>query len=428
MTQPAEHPPLAPDDPRISEWIDGRLSAGEAAEIERAVAGSPSLARLVADLRSIKAAARLTRGVSPPAGFTDRVMAALAAGAGGEDADRAVDDEWRAIEAERIAVERAEAAADLDEAVQERAAVTAAGRWPWLALAGALAAGLLVAVVLDRRPGVGRDVAMVERSAAAPRQRALEPPSSAAAVAENRAERRADADPSPAAEAKAAVASRELERASAPAVAPAGTQAGPQADGVDLPGGLAFAAQAHDEDFTRRKTRGVARERLATPGVAAPGAPPGPPGEAGDGRSQQAAAEVITVVVGSPRERRELVARLRGLGAAGEVLDKAAGVASDRLAGGRGESARSDGQKDVAAALADDDGIVELTGEPDAIRALLDELRRSGVAVDVARAGDEPSGSATAAEAARDGAATATVHRILIRVIERPAAGERSQP
>lgn len=428
MTQPAEHPPLAPDDPRISEWIDGRLSAGETAEIERAVAGSPSLVRLVADLRSIKAAARLTWGVSPPAGFTERVMVALAAGAGGEDADRAVDDEWRAIEAERIAVERAEAAVDLDDAVQERSAVTAVGRWPWLALAGALAAGLLVAVVLDRRPGMGRDVAMVERAAAAPRQRAIEPPSSAAAVAENRAEWRADADPSPAAEAKAAVASPELERASAPAVAPTGAQAGPQADGVDLSGGLAFAAQAQDEDFKRRKTRGAARERLATPGVAAPVAPPGPPGEAEDGRRQQAAAEVITVVVGSPGERRELVARLRGLEAAGEVLDKAAGVASDRLAEGHGESARSDGQKDVAAAPADDDAIVELQGEPNAIRALLDELRRSGAAVDVARAGDEPSGSAKAAEAARDGAATATFHRIRIRVIESPAAWERSQP
>lgn len=72
-----------------------------------------------------------------------------AAGPRASDPDRAVDEEWRAIEAARIAEERAEAAADLVEAAREPAARR---RWPWLAIVFALAAGLLMTLVLNRPP------------------------------------------------------------------------------------------------------------------------------------------------------------------------------------------------------------------------------------------------------------------------------------
>ncbi|MFM8414257.1 MAG: hypothetical protein ACKOCX_05990 [Planctomycetota bacterium] len=80
------------------------------------------------------------RNAPPPAPTTDTR---------GSDPDRAVDEEWQAIEAARIAEERAEAAADLVEGAQEP---VSRRRWPWLALAGALAAGLVVTRILNR-PG-----------------------------------------------------------------------------------------------------------------------------------------------------------------------------------------------------------------------------------------------------------------------------------
>ena len=167
MTQPTDAgttPPLDASDPRLSEWLDGRLSAAEAAAVERAVAGSATLARLVADLRAIKEAARLAPTSSPPAGFVDRVMDAVAAApaaAGGDvEADLAVEREWQAIEAERLAEERAEAEADL--VTQVAPARPVAGRiWPWLAIGSALAAGLLVAVLINRPDDNLRQVAQV---------------------------------------------------------------------------------------------------------------------------------------------------------------------------------------------------------------------------------------------------------------------------
>jgi hypothetical protein len=157
MTRPVSNlPPLTPDDPRISEWIDGRLTAGEAADIERAVQESPTLAALVADLRAIKAAGRLGPAAAAPAGFTERVMARLGEPAADQtDPDRVVDDEWEAIEAERIAAERAEAAADIEATGRRNR-----HRWPWLALAGALAAGVMATVVLNLPGDGGREVAL----------------------------------------------------------------------------------------------------------------------------------------------------------------------------------------------------------------------------------------------------------------------------
>lgn len=174
MTNPSDpttRPPLDADDPRISEWIDGRLAAAEAAEVERAVHESPALIRLVADLRALKEAARLVPVVSPPEGFVDRVLGAVVSGGGAAaratdaESDRVVEREWRAVEAERIAEERAEAEADVAQEVtpvhQPVGGADSRGAWPWLAVGAALAAGLLVTVVLNRRDDTPREIAQV---------------------------------------------------------------------------------------------------------------------------------------------------------------------------------------------------------------------------------------------------------------------------
>lgn len=173
MTNPSDRttrPQLDADDPRISEWIDGRLAVAEAAEVERAVRESPALTRLVADLRALKEAARLVPVVSPPEGFVDRVLGAVASAGGAApgdadaESDRVVEREWRAVEAERIAEERAEAEADVAEALmlpRGAAHADSRGTWPWLAVGAALAAGVLVTVVLNRRDDAPREIAQV---------------------------------------------------------------------------------------------------------------------------------------------------------------------------------------------------------------------------------------------------------------------------
>ena len=174
MTNPSDpttRPPLDAEDPRISEWIDGRLAAAEAAEVERAVRESPALTRLVADLQALKEAARLVPVVSPPEGFVDRVLGAVVSGGGAAaratdaESDRVVEREWRAVEAERIAEERAEAEADVAQEVtpvhQPVGGADSRGAWPWLAVGAALAAGLLVTVVLNRRDDTPREIAQV---------------------------------------------------------------------------------------------------------------------------------------------------------------------------------------------------------------------------------------------------------------------------
>ena len=174
MTNPSDpttRPPLDAEDPRISEWIDGRLAAAEAAEVERAVRESPALTRLVADLQALKEAARLVPVVSPPEGFIDRLLGAVVSGGGAAaratdaESDRVVEREWRAVEAERIAEERAEAEADVAQEVtpvhQPVGGADSRGAWPWLAVGAALAAGLLVTVVLNRRDDTPREIAQV---------------------------------------------------------------------------------------------------------------------------------------------------------------------------------------------------------------------------------------------------------------------------
>ena len=158
MTELRFNPPLSADDPRISEWLDDRLPEAEAVEIARLVAASPELTRMVADLRRQKAALAALPASQPPARFVADVLAALDAAGDMADDDAEVEGEWRRIERERLEEEIAEARDDAAEPVDE----PMRHRWPWLALAGALAAGVLAAVVINRPGGMAdREVALV---------------------------------------------------------------------------------------------------------------------------------------------------------------------------------------------------------------------------------------------------------------------------
>jgi hypothetical protein len=160
MTELRFNPPLSADDPRISEWLDDRLPEAEAVEIARLVAASPELTRMVADLRRQKAALAALPASPPPARFVADVLAALDAAGDMADDDAEVEGEWRRIERERLEEEIAEARDDAAEPVDE----PMRHRWPWLALAGALAAGVLAAVVINRPGGMAdREVALVAR-------------------------------------------------------------------------------------------------------------------------------------------------------------------------------------------------------------------------------------------------------------------------
>ena len=164
---------ITPDDPRLSEWIDGRLAAAEAAEVERAVHASPDLMQIVDDLRANRSALGQLESQEPAAGFAESLLHSLgavgntgprAAGhAGNPEVDPEVKAEWQRIETQRIAEEQAEAKED-----SQAPRVAARPRWPlraWqtAAMAGALAAGVLVTLVLNR-PRVeqeGRETALV---------------------------------------------------------------------------------------------------------------------------------------------------------------------------------------------------------------------------------------------------------------------------
>lgn len=164
---------LASDDPRISEWIDGRLAGHEAEAVARAVAASAELTRFVAELRAVKEAVAGVPAAQPPRDFVRSVMDAIGTAAvdGGEDA--VVEAEWRKLEAERIEEERDEAR---DDAVETTKAPTAP-RWPWAALALSLAAGVFVAAFLNTAIVRRREVAM-ETPPPAPLARAMRPAAS----------------------------------------------------------------------------------------------------------------------------------------------------------------------------------------------------------------------------------------------------------
>jgi len=137
MTSPhtPDHSPLAADDPRISEWLDGRLAPPDAAHVERAVQASPELVALVDDLRAIRGAMRALPTDHVPASLSDSVMAAIAASPA--------------------------AAPALETAANPVIASSGRGRrMPWMALVGALAAGILATVVVNLPDEKGREVAL----------------------------------------------------------------------------------------------------------------------------------------------------------------------------------------------------------------------------------------------------------------------------
>lgn len=137
----SEPSPLAADDPRISEWIDGRLGETEAAEIERAVGTSQELTAIVADLRVMRRAMRVDPDDDTPMDVADRVMAALASG--GASGERSL------------------------PRVPTPAPLTRRRRpLPWWGLAGALAAGVLATIVVNWPDGNEREVALAPPPAA----------------------------------------------------------------------------------------------------------------------------------------------------------------------------------------------------------------------------------------------------------------------
>ena len=139
-------------DPRLSEWIDGRLSTTEAAEVEQIVRQSPELTRLANDLRAIKRALSQSKTHAPNASFVQGVMQAIDAAVEQSESgvqNQKIADEWQHIEEQRIAEERAEAGEDAsaveESAGREKMLPTHWNRyWQILALSGALAAHFIV--------------------------------------------------------------------------------------------------------------------------------------------------------------------------------------------------------------------------------------------------------------------------------------------
>ena len=180
---------LEPDSPTISDWLDGRLSAEEADAVAAAVRANPPLADVAAELRQLKEL--LTTAGDQPVeaspSLTSAVMSAITGLEPGnedpftetdEEVDEADAEEWQHVEQDRLDQERAEALED-EEATSEarRTEGPSAGsdrRWLKPAMTVALAAGLLVAVMLnlgdppavDAPPGRGplaRSVEVAER-------------------------------------------------------------------------------------------------------------------------------------------------------------------------------------------------------------------------------------------------------------------------
>lgn len=171
---------LEPDSPMLSEWLDGRLTGDEADAVAAAVRANPKLTAIATELRRVKEAL-LEAGDHPvesSGSLVSSVMAALAGEAPGdedpfanavsddggigtrlpydetdEEVDEKVEEEWQRLEKQRLAQERAEAFED-EDAIREarRMEGRSAGsdrHWLKPALSIALAAGLLVAVLLN---------------------------------------------------------------------------------------------------------------------------------------------------------------------------------------------------------------------------------------------------------------------------------------
>ena len=183
-------------DPRLSEWIDGRLSTTEAAEVEQIVRQSPELTRLANDLRAIKRALSQSKTHAPNASFVQGVMQAIDAAVEQSESgvqNQKIANEWQHIEEQRIAEERAEAGEDAsaveESAGREKMLPTHWNRyWQILALSGALAAGVLVSIVIDKsrsEKDLREETALLQKKQSASPSPALPRSLAAAATAQN---------------------------------------------------------------------------------------------------------------------------------------------------------------------------------------------------------------------------------------------------
>lgn len=158
---------LEPDSPTISDWIDGRLAADEAATVAAAVRANPQLAAVASELRQLKQllADAGDQPVESDVALTTAVMSAIASLTPGiedpftnteetdEEVNEVVEDEWQRVEQARLEQERAEAFED-EEAIRETRRfegmrTDSDRRWLKPAMITALAAGLLVTVMLN---------------------------------------------------------------------------------------------------------------------------------------------------------------------------------------------------------------------------------------------------------------------------------------
>ena len=183
-------------DPRLSEWIDGRLSTTEAAEVEQIVRQSPELTRLANDLRAIKRALSQSKTHAPNASFVQGVMQAIDAAVEQSESgvqNQKIANEWQHIEEQRIAEERAEAGEDAsaveESAGREKTLPTHWNRyWQILALSGALAAGVLVSIVIEksrREKDLREETALLQKKHSASPSPASPRSLAAAATAQN---------------------------------------------------------------------------------------------------------------------------------------------------------------------------------------------------------------------------------------------------
>jgi len=162
------------DSPTISDWLDGRLPTDEADAVAAAVRATPKLEEAVAELRRVKQllVEAGDQPVEPSSSLVSAVMAALEGQPPGhtdpfvdaadtrpphdetdEQIREKVGDEWQHVERARVDQERAEAIED-EEAVREALrtegkSVRSDRHWLKPALSVALAAGLVVAVLLN---------------------------------------------------------------------------------------------------------------------------------------------------------------------------------------------------------------------------------------------------------------------------------------
>ena len=266
MNEARFNSPLSADDPRVSEWLDGRLPEAEATQIARLVAASPEMARIVAGLRRQREMLAALPAAPLPAGFVEDVLAALDGAGDAADDDAAVEAEWRRIERERLEEEIAEARAGAAEPVDE----PMRHRWPWMVLFGALAAGLLTAIVINR-PG-DREVALAEgqRADGEGRERRNEKPAEQkpqAAVKDIWLEHAAAADRANAAAAdKAGLPPAPAARPAAAATTPQALRAAPESQIRTVIYRIRTVADRRRLDELVASSGGVARWSASDPG------------------------------------------------------------------------------------------------------------------------------------------------------------------